>query len=260
MEQMEEKTKDSNEEGTKEITSVTDALLWEEFHKRKLQLHYWYVDEECAHGVVTGHERLRDTTFIHTSKVKEIVIDKENGEAVITTENSVYHCPLEYCMWKKQEQMEACLPEYDWIKENYKNKRQYPAIEEGKILLVLSNFNPYYFNSLYYKPVGAENNLPFRVWRKEGTFTDSCLIGCEGTPIDIKYHSLFREIEIYSENTGSMPMYIENIGDCVLFVNTWKGSLVLLPGERKEVLKKAFEEKQPIRLGGYVYPEEIDTL
>ena len=92
--------------------------------------------------------------------------------------------------------MEACLPEYDWIKENYKNKRQYPAIEEGKVLLVLSNFNPYYFNSLYYKPVGAENNLPFRVWRKEGMFTDSCLIGCEGAPIDIKYYPGFREISI----------------------------------------------------------------
>ena len=54
-------------------------------------------------------------------------------------------------------------------------------------------------------------------------------------------------------------MYIENIGDCSLFVNTWKGRLVLLPGERKEVPEKAFEEKEPIRLGGYVYPEEIDT-
>lgn len=43
----------------------------------KTKLHYWYVDKTerngksyiLAHGSVSGHKKLEDTTFIHTSKI-----------------------------------------------------------------------------------------------------------------------------------------------------------------------------------------------
>ena len=58
--------------------SIIDGYV-EKLHasdkSRKLSLHYWYVnkvtlgdDREyvCAHGTVTGHNRLQDSTFVHS--------------------------------------------------------------------------------------------------------------------------------------------------------------------------------------------------
>lgn len=44
-------------------------------------LHYWYISSEMdmpiAHGVVTGHSKLQDSTNIHTSPILSIEIDTE---------------------------------------------------------------------------------------------------------------------------------------------------------------------------------------
>ena len=143
--------------------SIIDGYV-EKLHasdkSRKLSLHYWYVnkvtlgdDREyvCAHGTVTGHNRLQDSTFVHTSEVQDITIDYENEEALIRTKNSEYHCPLAYCKFQKQDQTSELIPDYEAVKEKYFDAFEEPTIEDNKVLLVLSNFDDYYFHSLYNK-------------------------------------------------------------------------------------------------------------
>lgn len=177
---------------------------------RKLQLHYWYVDAyygekttKIAHGIVSGHKELEDTLFIHTSAVNSVELDKENAELIIHTRNSVYHCPLEYCSWEKQDEYPELLPEYEWIKSNYRGKIEYPEIEE-----------------------------------------DSYLIRCEEADIDLRYFPHFENIEFYSQDTEGKPLYIENIGDIVLYAKTGAGYIRLNPGERKEVCVENAEKKE----------------
>ena len=127
---------------------------------RKPQLHYWYIGERkvqgkmylTGYGIVTGHKWWMDSTDIYTSVVEAIYIDEEEGELLLTTIDDVYHCPLEYCRFEKQDEHPELIPDYLSLKEKYKDKAEYPSIEPGKVLLVLADFSEYYFHSLYYLP------------------------------------------------------------------------------------------------------------
>lgn len=89
-------------------------------------------------------------------------MDFEKGELLIITKNNKYHCPLEYCLWEEQDEHPDYIPEYEKIKEKYKDKIQYPSIEPGKVLIVLADFCPYYFHSAYYVPEGQKQMNHFQ--------------------------------------------------------------------------------------------------
>ena len=234
---------------------------------RKLQLHYWYIREHeidgvvkrIAHGIVTGHKKLPDSIDIHTSPVKSVFVDKDEEELVINTENSIYHCPLAYCRFREQDKYPDMIPDYEEIKEKYKGKLDYPSVEKGKVLLVLSNFCDYYFHSLYYVPADSEDEEPrhYTGWAHVGTFQDSYLISTEEGSIDLRYFPHYQNIEFYSEVTCGCPWYIENIGDSVLYASTSCGKIRLDPGERKEVSKANAETDPPILPGGDLYPAGV---
>ena len=234
---------------------------------RKLMLHYWYVDENtddatgekymCAHGIVTGHNRIADTHRIHTSEVFAIEIDRFTGEALIRTRNSLYHCPLAYCDYGKQDEFPLFIPDYEIVKAKYKDKREYPSIEAGKVLVVLSNFDRYYFNSLFYLPEGACEKAAYHSCAHIGTFQDSYLIWMEEHPINISYFPHFQNIEFYSQETDGKPLYLENIGDVPLYAKTFSGTICLQPGERKEVKEENAEENPPMLPKGDLYPAGI---
>ncbi|MCR5094852.1 MAG: hypothetical protein K6B72_12870 [Lachnospiraceae bacterium] len=234
---------------------------------RKLQLHYWYIDE-CeskdekyliGHGIVTGHREMQDSTRAHTSAVQSISIDEAEKELVLTTKNSVYHCPLAYCRFKKQDEYPDIIPDYQKLRQKYKGKLPYPSIEPGKVLLVLANFCHYYFHSVYYVPEGSEDSesLEFHGWPHVGMFQDSYLISVENAPIDLRYFPHYQHVEFYSEDTNDMPLFIENIGDVTLYASTSCGTLKLEPGERKEVKRENAEKEMPMLLGGELYPAGI---
>ena len=91
---------------------------------RRLQLHYWHIDEHkygdgntyhIAHGIVTGHKRLPDAIDMHSSEVRAVHVDEAAEELVVTTRNSVYHCPLSYCDFEKQDEFSDIIPEYERI-------------------------------------------------------------------------------------------------------------------------------------------------
>lgn len=257
--------KGMQEMGLKVLESYMDHLSVDEQLDRKLQLHNWYVDESridgvarrCAHGIVSGHKRLPDSIFIHTSTVMDIVIDQEAEEAVITTQNSKYHCPLSSCLWHKQDRTPEILPEYEWVKENYEERGDTPPIEDDKVLLVLSNYDEYYFNSLYYKPAGAQEKQQFVAYPHTGLVQDSFLINNEDESVDIRYFPHFQNIEFYVADTDGKPFFIENIGDVSLYVKAWCGLLRLEPGERKEVSKANVETEKPFLPDGDLYPAGV---
>ena len=230
-------------------------------------LHYWYVDENtddatgekymCAHGIVTGHNRIADTHRIHTSEVLATENDRFTGEALIHTRNSLYYCPLAYCDFDKQDGFPLLISDYEIVKAEYKDKRECPSIEAGKVLVVLSNFDRYYFHSLYYLPEGACEKAEYRSCAHIGTFQDSYLIWMEEHPINISYFPHFQNIEFYSQETDGKPLYLENIGDVPLYAKTLSGTICLQPGERKEVTEENAEENPPMLPKGDLYPAGI---
>lgn len=238
---------------------------------RKLQLHYWHIDEHeygdgntyrIAHGIVTGHKRIPDAIDMHSSEVRAVHVDEAAEELVVTTRNSVYHCPLSYCDFEKQDEFSDIVPEYERIKERYQNAIDYPTIDPGNVLLVLSNFSEYYFHSLYYVPLDSETSEPLEYigWPHVGTFQDSFLVGTKDQSIDLRYFPHFQNIEFYVLRTGGHPLFIENIGDVVLYASTNVGTIRLEPGDRKEVAEENVEEKKPILPDGDLYPAGVINL
>ena len=192
-------------------------------------------------------------------EIKKYSDEEEEGELILTTRNSVYHCPLEYCRFKKQDEYPVIIPEYESIKEKYKDKIDYPSVEPGKVLLVMSNFCNYYFHSLCYIPKDSKDgkSLDYTAWPHVGMFQDSYLINTEDYKIDLRYFPHYQNIEFYSECTDGCPWFIENIGDVVIYAKTSVGTIKLEPGDRKEVVKENAEDKPPILPGGDLYPAGI---
>ncbi len=246
------------------IASMRVKVIGEE-KKRKLQLHYWYVREHgksedqlfrLGHGIVTGHDRLPDSIEIHTSPIEDMCFDEEAGELILKTRNSLYHCPLEYCLFEKQDEYPDIIPDYHNFKTKYYGKIKYPSIEPGRILLVLANFCEYYFHSVYYVPIGEKDVKPlkYKGFTHVGTFQDSYLINVDGTKIDLRYFPHVGSIEFYMEQTNGCPWFMENIGDTVLYAKTQLGTIKLEPGERKEVSLKNVEIAVPKLPEGDLYP------
>ena len=235
--------------------------------ERKTMLHYWYLDEQdvngetcrIGHGIVTGHKKISDSTRARISMIRSIGVDEEKGEFLLLTEHSVYHCPLAYCRFRKQDKYPDIIPDYEKLKEKYKDTITYPSIEAGKVLLVLANFCSYYFHSLYYVPEDSRDGeeLEYSGCSHTGMFQDSYLINTEDYRVDLRYFPHFQNIEFYSEDTDGLPWFIENIGDAVFYARTSAGTIRLNPGDRKEVSKENAEAEEPVLPGGDLYPAGI---
>jgi len=197
------------------------------------------------HGNVTGHGRIEDSIYIHTSPVHSYHIDWEKEELVAQTRNSLYHCPLVYCRFSRQEIWAAVLPEYEKIKERYFDKEPYPEIEPGKILVVLSNFNEYYFHSLCYIPEGKTERMDYVGWPHVGNYQDSYLIQTENDEIDIRYFTHPQNIDLYCVDCLHLPWYVENIGDVDLHICNGSYVIKVAPGERKQICRENAEENPP---------------
>lgn len=261
---------DDSEEAFKKLGEETinvyiEKLLSGEIKIQRTMLHYWHIDEKedkvtgekckIAHGRVTGHKRLMDSVYIHTSEVKEVIINTHMKEAEIHTKNTIYYCPLSYCNFNKQDAWSELIPDYENMKREFENTIEQPKIESGKVLLVLSNFDDYYFNSLYYIPENEEEPIAYSAYAHIGTFQDSFLIHDETyEKIDIRYFPHYQNIQFYSEGTDEKPLFIENIGDAILYVNATCGIIKLEPGERKEVIKENTVSDIDVLPRGDLYP------
>ena len=231
---------------------------------QQLRLHFWYLDERevdgkpCifGNGVVSGHKHIPDAVKMCTSAVQSVSVDEKAGELVMTTQNSAFHCPLAYCRFRKQDLYPNLIPDYARLKAIYQGKIDYPSIEAGKVLLVLANFCEYYFHSLYYVPEGADyvEPLDYIGYPHTGISQDSYLISTQDYEIDLRYFPHFQNISFYMEDTATHPLFVENIGDVPLYVETHAGTIRLDPGDRKEVSEKNAEIAPPVLPSGDLYP------
>lgn len=228
-------------------------------------LHQWYLEMHRSHdgrkypmgrGIVTGHPEISDTTFIHTSEVKDI--RRDGDEIILSTLNSEYHCPLAFCCFEKMKDNKELLPDYEALRAEYEGKGQ-PTIEPGNVLLVISDFCEYYFHSLYYVPADSKDGKPIEVHANAhvGTFQDSFLIRAHEYGIDLRYFPHPGNIEFYSQETNDRALWIENIGNSELYAKTCYGVIHLGPGERKKVDEDAIESESPSLLDGDLYPAVI---
>lgn len=234
-------------------------------NKRRLMLHQWYLKERVeekgtflsAYGVVTGHEYLVDSMNVCTSEVKKVEIDEAAGEAVIYTRNSVYYCPLISCDFDEQDKAPNFVPKYEEIKSEYKGKGYQPSIDPGNVLLVLSDHNEYYYNSLI--SWSKEGELQEIVAGPNiGMFQDSFLINTLDYSIEIRYFPHYQNIELYMEELAGNRFFVENIGGCTLCVKAGCGVIRLEPGERKEVIKENTEIPLPRLDRSELYPAFLD--
>lgn len=235
-------------------------------NERKPMLHKWYMEETVygdnkeytiLRGTVSGHRYLMDSIFITTSSLKSYAIDNDNGELIAVTKNTVYHCPLSSCNFEKQDLVKKQILNYEKIKQYYQNKAnaEKPTIDDGKVLLVISNHDAYYFNSLYYKPINAEQPIKYDAHPHTGMSQDSFLIF--GKEVYLSYFPHYQNIEFYNERIGDKPFYIENIGDITIYCKTFCGIIKLNPKERKRVSKENAETKNTILSGRNLYPAEF---
>ncbi len=255
------------EEIGKELIESYVAFLAIHDDQQKIKLHYWYIDERdyggksytIGHGVVTGHYRLTDSTDMHTSEVRAIYVDEEEKELILTTRNSVYHCPLAYCRFNKQDAFPDIIPGYEELKKKYQDSIEWPSIEAGNVLLVLADFCEYYFHSVYYVPEEAEEKIPLKYegFAHVGSFQDSYLINIPEARMDLRYFPHYQNIEFYDMDTQGRPLYIENVGDSVLYVVTFVGTIRLAPGDRKLVSEENVEKETPMLPDGDLYPAGI---
>ncbi len=233
---------------------------------KQIMLHWWYLEMHLSHtgreypvgwGIVTGHPRISDATEIHTSEV--CGIRKEGDEIVLLTRNNEYHCPLMYCLFAKMEDHSELLPGFDELREEYQGKWLQPTIEPGNVLLVLADFDEYYFDSLYYIPSDSATGerMDYTGWPHVGTYQDSYLIETDDNKIDLRYFPHFQNIEFYMEVTDDCPLWLENIGRSTIYANTRVGLIRLDPGDRKLVDNSNIETEKPVLPSGDLYPAGV---
>ena len=111
------------------MDNCKDALNQD--NKRKTMLYYWYMEDvnylgieyAIIHGIVSGHKRLMDSIFINSSFINSYMVNYDDSELVVRTENTVYHCPLAYCNFDQQDLVKNQIPDYEKIKREYKHIR-----------------------------------------------------------------------------------------------------------------------------------------
>lgn len=224
---------------------------------KKSKMYYWYLSKDengniRLHGNVTGHYKYEDSTFINSSFVSNFFI--KGNELLVETQNSLYKCPLSFCNIKKQESTHnEFFDENEWnqilAQTNYKTEI---TCDENEILLVISNYDDYYFNDLI-----AYNNgkkIQYEVFPHIGTFQDSFLITNYEDDIDIRYFPHPGNLEFYSECFGNREFLIENIGDNELFAQTSVGVIKIEPNQRKAIIKENIIKEEKYLTGGDLYP------
>ena len=73
----------------------------------------------------------------------------------------------------------------------------------------------------------------------------------------MRYFPHYQNIEFYSEYTDEKPLYVENIGYSVIYVQSNAGTIKLAPGERKEVTPENTEKEPPVLPDGDLYPAGV---
>lgn len=128
------------------------------------------------------------------------------------------------------------IPDYELIKKESKVKKKEAIIEAGKVLLVISNKERYYFENLYCVPEGKKKRIDINIKVHLGMMDDSYLI--RGVGVYIRYFQQNNYLKFYLIDTNQMPLYIQNNGDSFVEIEMKERKIEIKVGERKEIGKK----------------------
>lgn len=221
------------------------------------RLYNWYFREYIsrdgttkmiAKGVVTGHERLLDATFIHTSTVKSVEV--YGDDVIIQTKNTRYECSMKEANYNKAEITKKVIPNLDTYEEKYANqdKNLVPfSGSDDETLMIIGNNREYYFDSLYAKRGEKEIYIDYPHVHV-GLVQDSVLVMEDDygdDAIDYRYFPYKgRHIEFYSANP-ERKLYIKNCGDMEMYVSFHGDKYKIEAGETKLLMEENAEKNPP---------------
>ena len=247
------------DKGLKILETAVDKLIGKhEF----VYMHYWSIfrenDSITIHGIVTGHPKYTDTSRIYATSVLSAEYDVDKEEMIVKTKEAVFRCPMDYCSFKMQDMFPELIKNYEELKERYINKRNSPEIEQGKVLLTLSDFDAYYFHTLCVKDKSygiMEYFNSGNLGKYHNRYQVVRWIETYNTTVVLRYYPHFRNIELYEAETDGMPLYVENIGYNDIYVVNGNKYYRIKPNERKELSEEnAEKEKIEYLPDGNLYP------
>ncbi len=255
-----------------ECTVLMESMIENICSDQPTMLHDWKIAPACGNnrvmwGIVTGHIRLPDALYIHTSELQSYKIDHEAKELIAMTRNTKYHCPLTECDFEGQNENPAIFPEFEKIKAAYSKPETIPELEEDTVLLTISNSKRYFFHSMFFRPKGYESALQCKGQAHIGMFQDSFLIRKDfvikkeennnDPSVDVRYFPHTGNIEFYELQINGMKLYVKNSGTAVLYVFggfTGKFGIIRIePGETKEMCEENEETTPPLLPDGDLY-------
>ena len=251
--------------GVRVLEEHLENIIKGKVETRKVYLFNWHI-EPFEHkgltyiravGNVVGHYRFEDSDWLHSSDIEAIEVDEESSEVIICTRNTRFFCKIDSWDFEEQDLYVDVFPNYEYYKNRYKIEKKEVAIEPGKVLLSISNYDSYYFHDFYYMAEDATEPVQYISKPHVGSFQDSYLIQSIDGKLELRYFPHSGNIEMYTEQTNGMPFFIENVGTEKLFAQTSVGIIKLEPGERKEVIKENAEKEDMILPGGDLYPATI---
>ena len=228
----------------------------EPVYKRNTMRH-WYVGSVNYYGkdyyLILGQffnrPGLYDGLNGHSSEVMSVTITEDEEEYEIQTRNTLYHCSFDSLLFERQDKSSYRLPDYERIKEKYWHPVDRSSLGKDDILLVVSDYSDYYFESLLYQNKdGSEGD--YTGSPHIGMVVDTFLIrgkyGPDGSlyapspeeRIDIRYYVGGSGFTFYSLYTGGRKLWIENRGDTPLRIFGCGQRFQLKPGERVKALDR----------------------
>lgn len=211
-------------------------------------LRNWYLLDGSAWGIVSGHRRLSDGTFIHTSLVMNVkVLDKETGDVEILTHNTFYKANFKDAIFDKfGDDYKRMIEDYDELEKKFKDSYEFPKeiLEKEGILIELSR-------NAEYNYISCLANIEQKMYKELqpsvhlGMFDDSVLLRIRDLPeFDCRYFpTSLGSIEFYTWRTPYRTL-IKNSSDIDIEIKIFDFKKVLKPEEVVEVPK--FEKGEVI--------------
>lgn len=193
----------------------------------------WYIDK-YAYGIVYGHYRLANGTFINSTRVLNIKVINDNGDVEIQTKNTLYSANLRDAIFNNfSDESKKLIENFDELEERFKDSYDFPKeiLEKEGIVIELSQNAEYNFVSCLanvdqrmYKELRSDIHL--------GTIEDSVLLRIRGLPeFDCRYFPRsLGSIEFYTWRTP-YKTYIKNSSDIDIEVDIFEFKKVIKPND-----------------------------
>lgn len=206
-------------------------------------------DRYIAHGIVSGHPKLRDGINITTSVIEEMKFDETNNRVIFLTHSkNEYFIELSTICFNCFEETASYLNEWNITipskEECIKLAEEFKKKELKELSGVLKD------NELYLKISGAYVQKAF--WKKGeireinisahiGMFQDSYLItDWEKGEVDFRYFDGWLSMRPYHYSDGLETILVDNIGSSDVTFDAGAESITCKAGELTRIEKKHF--------------------